>query len=56
MSTPLGSVLLEDLRSTEAAKIKCGKEHFNALKMGESPARFEVATNVEGLLSTNGSG
>ena len=51
-----GSVFLEVLRSTEAAKIKCGKEHFNALKMGESPARYEVATSVEGLLSTIGSG
>ena len=51
-----GSVFLEDLRSTEAAKIKCGKEHFNALKMGESPARYEVATSVEGLLSSIGSG
>ena len=46
----------QNIRSTEAAKIKCGKEHFNALKMGESPARYEVATSVEGLLSTIGSG
>ena len=47
-----GSQFLGDLRITEGAKIECGKAHFNALKVGESPARYEVATSVEGLLST----
>ena len=46
------STLLDDLRITESAKIACGRAHFNALKVGESPARYEVATSVEGLLST----
>ena len=47
-----GSQFLGDLRITEGAKIECGKAHFNALKVGESPARYKVATSVEGLLST----
>jgi len=47
-----GSPFLGDLRIIESAKIACGKAHFNALKVGESPARYEVATSVEGLLST----
>ena len=30
----------------------CGEYlHFNALKVGESPARYEVATSVEELLA-----
>ena len=47
-----GSTLLDDLRIAESAKIACGRAHFNALKVGESPARYEVATSVEGLLAT----
>ncbi len=45
------SLFASDLRSTESAKIECGKAHFNAIKVGESPARYEVATSVEKLLS-----
>ena len=46
-----GSPFLGDLRITESAKIACGKAHFKALKVGESPARYEVATTVEELLA-----
>ena len=49
-----GSPFLGDLRITESAKIECGKAHFNALKVGESPARYEVVTSVDGLLATIG--
>ena len=49
-----GSLLLDDLRNTESAKIECGKTHFDALKVGESPARYKVATTVDGLLATIG--
>ena len=49
-----GSPFLGDLRITESAKIACGKVHFNALKVGESPARYEVATTVDKLLATLG--
>ena len=46
-----GSPFLGDLRITESAKIACGKAHFNALKVGESPARYEVATTVDEVLA-----
>ena len=44
------------LRSTESARIACGKVHFNALSAGESPARYEAATRVEELLVGMGVG
>ena len=46
-----GSLFLGDLRITESAKIACGKAHFDALKVGESPACYKVATTVEELLA-----
>ena len=49
-----GSPFPGDLRITESAKIECGKAHFNALKVGESPARYEVVTSLDGLLATSG--
>lgn len=44
------SALVDDLRGTEIAKIKCGKAHFKALQRGETPAQYEVATTVDELL------
>ncbi len=46
-----GSVLAGDLRGVERAKINCGKAHFNALKVGESAVRYEVATSVDDVLA-----
>ena len=46
------SRFVNDLRGTESAKIECGKAHFNALSVAESPARYEVATSVEELLAS----
>ena len=46
-----GSSLVDNLRLTEAAKIKCGEKHFNALAVREQPARYEVAASVEELLA-----
>ena len=46
-----GSLVANDLRGTESAKIKCGEAHFNALKVGKSPARYELATSVDELLA-----
>src|SRR5271167_1083973 len=34
------SLFTEDLRGREGAKIECGKAHFKALAVGESPAEF----------------
>ena len=45
------STLLGDLRSDEYAKIECGRAHFNALRVGESPARYDVAASVNELLA-----
>lgn len=50
------SLFTDDLRVTESGKIECGKAHFNALRVGESPARYEVASNVEELLAGIGGG
>ena len=47
-----GSVLLDsDLRGAERAKIKCGRAHFDALRVGEAPARYTVATTVDEVLA-----
>jgi type III restriction enzyme len=40
----------EELRGAEAAKIKCGRAHFRALRVMEPPAKYEVVTTVQELL------
>lgn len=45
------STLVDDLRGTEHAKIRCGKAHFKALQQGESPVQYKVATNVDDVLA-----
>ncbi len=47
-----GGLFTEDLREKEAAKIKCGKAHFDALSARENPARYLVATKLEDVLNT----
>ena len=51
-----GDLFPGGLRNTESAKIECGKAHFDALKVGESPAIYKVATTVDGLLATIATG
>ncbi len=46
-----GSTVQDDLRLTEAYKIKCGREHFQALSVRENPARYEVVASLEQLLA-----
>ena len=46
-----GSLATGDLRGTESAKIACGKAHFDALRAGESPVRYEVTTSLDTLLA-----
>lgn len=46
-----GGLFLDDLRGTEAAKISCGKAHFEALKTLETPAEYVVARTVDDLLA-----
>ena len=47
-----GSLFTDDIRDIESGKIKCGKAHFNALKVGESPVRYEVAASFSDLPTT----
>jgi type III restriction enzyme len=45
-----GSMFMDDLRDNEAAKIACGEAHFNALAVGENPARYIKATKVDDVM------
>jgi type III restriction enzyme len=46
-----GSTNLQDLRDTEAAKIRCGKEHFSAIANESDPAKYVVARSLEDVLT-----
>ena len=46
------SLFSPDLRSSETAKIQCGKAHFKALEVGNKPARYEVSTNLSELFAS----
>lgn len=46
-----GSLFDEDLRDKEGAKIKCGRAHFEALAVGENPATYLVARNINDLMA-----
>ncbi len=41
----------DDLRDHERAKIECGKAHFRALEVRESPAKYIVARSVDEVLA-----
>ena len=45
-----GSLFADDLRDNEAAKIACGKAHFQALATGPNPARYIQATKVDDIM------
>ena len=45
------SLFLDDLRDKESAKIECGKAHFKALAVGENPAEFIPARNIDDLMA-----
>jgi type III restriction enzyme len=44
------SLFTDDLRDKEGGKIECGKAHFKALAVGENPARFTRARNLDDLM------
>ena len=46
-----GSAFLDDLRNAERAKVECGKAHFKALEVRESPARYRVVHTADELLA-----
>ena len=45
------TLFADALRSSEAAKIQCGKAHFESLAIGENPARLVKATKLDELLT-----
>jgi type III restriction enzyme len=45
------SLFTDDLRDKESAKIECGKAHFKALAVGETPAQFIQARNIDDLIA-----
>ncbi|QMV00857.1 restriction endonuclease subunit R [Devosia sp. D6-9] len=45
-----GSLFADDLRDLEAAKIACGAAHFEALAVGENPAKYVKAAKLEDVL------
>ena len=47
------SLFPDDIRDKEGAKIECGKAHFKALAVGESPAKYLVARTLTDLLAAN---
>lgn len=46
-----GSQFDEDLRHKEAAKIKCGEKHFEAIAVEENPAEYKRARTVEDMMA-----
>jgi len=49
-----GSLFTDDLRDKESAKIECGKAHFKALQVGETPAQYVVARTIDDLMARCG--
>jgi len=45
------SLFTDDLRDKESSKIACGREHFQALAVGENPARFITARNIDDVMA-----
>jgi type III restriction enzyme len=45
------SLYTDDLRDRESAKIECGKAHFRALALGDDPAQFVTARNIDDLMA-----
>lgn len=50
-SRPRAASFTDDLRDKEGAKIACGKAHFKALAVGENPAEFITARNIDDLMA-----
>ena len=45
------SLFASDLRNAESAKVECGKAHFAALKVSESPAQYRTARSLDDVLA-----
>jgi type III restriction enzyme len=49
------SLFSDALRAAEQGKIDCGRAHFRALAVGEEPARYVTARNLDDVLAAAGS-
>lgn len=47
-----GTLLMDDLRGAEAAKIECGKRHFASIALAKNEPVFTVARTTDDLLAT----
>ena len=45
------TAFLDDLRNIERAKVACGRAHFSALKVGESPIEYRVVHTLDELMA-----
>ena len=45
------STLVDNLRTSEEAKIKCGRAHFRALRVQDNPVQYKVESTVNMLLA-----
>ena len=45
------SLFTDDIRDREGAKIECGKANFKALAVGENPAQFVTARDLDDVLA-----
>lgn len=48
-----GGLFADDLRDKESAKVECGRAHFAALAIGDNPARFVKARNLNDVMTEN---
>jgi type III restriction enzyme len=47
------TLFVDELRDRESKKIECGRAHFKALAVGDSPAKYVVATSVDEVLGSH---
>ena len=47
---PKSTLFVDELRDSENKKIECGRAHFKALEVGESPAKYVVARSLDEVL------
>ena len=45
------TAFLDNLRNRERAKVECGKAHFQALELGDTPAKYVTVHTLDDLLA-----
>lgn len=49
-----GTLYVGDLTNRESAKIRCGRAHFEAMRIGEGAAEYVVAQTLDDVLARAG--